>query len=123
MADATVQLINKEFVPLAANGWGFGAVLTAGGEVVAPPLRSGDSGGPDGTNNPFAPKRLRAALEKFKQLTPDKRTACTEALPNSWKGKALAKPPAEGLILKQYNRGFHRDAEGKMHSNGQVLLH
>src|SRR5262249_13797371 len=123
MADATVQLINKEFVPLAANGWGFGAVLTAGGEVVAPPLRSGDTGGPDGTNNPFAPKRLRAALEKFKQLPPEKRTASIEELPSSWKGKALASPPAEGLILKQYNRGFHRDDEGKMHSDGQVLHH
>jgi hypothetical protein len=123
MDDATVKLINKEFVPLAANGWGFGAVLTARGEVVAPPLRSGDTGGPDGTNNPFAPKRLRAALEKFKQLSPEKRTASIEELPNSWKGKALANPPAEGLILKQYNRGFHRDAEGKMHPDGQVLHH
>ena len=123
MDDATVKLINKEFVPLAANGWGFGAVLTARGEVVAPPLRSGDTGGPDGTNNPFAPKRLRAALEKFKQLPPEKRTASIEELPNSWKGKALASPPAEGLILKQYHRGFHRDAEGKMHPNGQVLQH
>jgi len=123
MDDATVKLINKEFVPLAANGWGFGAVLTARGEVVAPPLRSGDTGGPDGTNNPFAPKRLRAALEKFKQLSPEKRTASIEELPSSWKGKALANPPAEGLILKQYNRGFHRDAEGKMHPDGQVPLH
>src|SRR5262245_31390298 len=123
MDDATVKLINKEFVPLATNGWGFGAVLTAGGEVVAPPLRSGDTGGPDGTNTPFAPKRLRAALEKFKQLPSEKRTASTEELPKSWKGKALASPPAEGIILKQYNRGFHRDAEGKMHPNGQVPLH
>jgi hypothetical protein len=123
MDDATVKLINKEFVPLAANGWGFGAVLTARGEVVAPPLRSGDTGGPDGTNNPFAPKRLHTALEKFKQLSPEKRTASIEELPNSWKGKALANPPAEGLILKQYNRGFHRDAEGKMHPDGQVLHH
>jgi hypothetical protein len=123
MADATVKLINKEFIPLAANGWGFGAVLTARGEVVAPPLRSGDTGGPDGTNNPFAPKRLHAVLEKFKQLSPEKRTASIAELPSSWKGKALANPPAEGLILKQYNRGFHRDAEGKMHPDGQVPLH
>src|SRR5215471_5774644 len=99
MADATVKLINKEFVPLAANGWGFGAVLTARGEVVAPPLKSGDTGGPDGTNNPFAPKRLHAVLEKFKQLAPEKRTASIAELPNSWKGKGLASPPAEGLIL------------------------
>src|SRR6187200_2904774 len=123
MADSTVKLINKEFVPLAANGWGFGEVLTARGEVVAPRLRSGDTGGPDGTNNPFAPKRLRAALAKFKQMPPEKRTASIEELPRSWKGKALASPPAEGLILKQYNRGFHRDGEGKMHPNGQVLQH
>jgi len=123
MADATVKLINKEFVPLAANGWGFGAVLTARGEVVAPPLRSGDTGGPDGTNNPFAPKRLHTVLEKFRQLPPEKRTAKIEELPSSWKGKALASPPAEGLILKQYNRGFHRDTEGKMHPDGQVPLH
>src|SRR6188472_1520875 len=93
MADSTVKLINKEFVPLAANGWGFGAVLTARGEVVAPPLRSGDTGGPDGSNNPFAPKRLRAVLEKFKELSPGKRTATVEDLPGSWKGKALASPP------------------------------
>jgi hypothetical protein len=123
MADSTVELINKEFVPLAANGWGFGAVLTARGNVVAPPLRSGDTGGPDGTNNPFAPKRLHAVLEKFKQLPAEKRTASSEELPNSWKGKALANPPAEGIILKKYNRGFHRDAAGKMHSDGQVLHH
>jgi len=123
MADSTVKLINKEFVPLAANGWGFGAVLTARGEVVAPPLRSGDTGGPDGTNNPFAPKRLRAALETFSRLPPEKRAGSIKELPNSWKGKALANPPAEGLILKQYNRGFHRDAEGKMHPDGQVLQH
>ena len=62
MANSTVELVNKEFVPLAANGWGFGAVLTARGEEVAPPLRSGDTGGPNGTNNPFAPMRLNAAL-------------------------------------------------------------
>src|SRR5215475_1159609 len=123
MADSTVELINKEFVPLAANGWGFGAVLTARGDVVAAPLRSGDTGGPDGTNNPFAPKRLRAALEKFKELPLEKRTASVKELPDSWKGKALASPPAEGLILKQYNRGFHRDADGKMHPDGQVPLH
>ena len=123
MADSTVGLINKEFVPLAANGWGFGAVLTARGEVVAPALRSGDTGGPDGTNNPFAPKRLRAVLEKFKQLPAKKRTASIEELPKSWKGKALATPPAEGLILKKYSRGFHRDGEGKMHPDGQVLYH
>src|SRR5262245_37909198 len=123
MDEATVKLINKEFVPLAANGWGFGTILTARGEVVAPPLHSGDTGCPDGTNNPFAPKRLSAALEKFKQLPPEKRTASVEELPNSWKGKALASPPAEGLILKQYNRGFHRDADGKMHPDGQVPLH
>src|SRR5262245_57247745 len=122
MADSTVELINKEFVPLAANGWGFGAVLTARGEVVAPALRSGDTGGPDGTNNPFAPKRLRAALEKFKQLSPEKRKASIAELPSTWKGKALANPPAEGLILKQYNRGLLRDAEGKMSSNGQLVL-
>src|SRR5215831_18591145 len=122
MADSTVELINKEFVPLAANGWGFGAVLTARGEVVAPPLRSGDTGGPDGTNNPFAPKRLRAALKQFKELPPEKRTTSTANLPKSWKGKALASPPAEGLILKQYNRGFHRDAEGKMYPDGQLVL-
>lgn len=123
MDDATVKLINKEFVPLAANGWGFGAVLTARGEVVVPPLRSGATGGPDGTNNPFAPKRLRDALEKFKQLPTEKSKASIEELPTSWKGKALASPPAEGLILKQYHRGFHRDAEGKMHPNGQELQH
>ena len=111
MADSTVELINREFVPLAANGWGFGAVLTARGDVVAAPLRSGDTGGPDGTNNPFAPKRLRAVLEKFKELPPEKRTASVKELPDSWKGKTLASPPAEGLILKQYNRGFHRDAD------------
>src|SRR5262245_46796965 len=123
MDDATVKLVNEEFVPLAANGWGFGAVLTARGEVVDPPLRSGDTGGPNGGNNPFAPKRLRAALEKFKQLSAEKKTASSDELPKSWKGKALASPPAEGLILKQYQRGFLKDADGKMHPDGQVLLH
>ena len=123
MDDATVKLINEQFIPLAANGWGFGEVLTANGEVVAPRLRSGDTGGPDGTNNPFAPKRLNAALEKFKELPQEKRTASVEQLPDSWKGKALANPPAEGIILKQYNRSFHREADGKMHPDGLVLHH
>src|SRR5204863_7653702 len=99
MDDATVKLINKEFVPLAANGWGFGAILTARGEVVAPALRSGDTGGPDGSNNPFAPKRLQATLAKFKELSGEKRTASIEEWPKSWKGNALANPPTEGLIL------------------------
>src|ERR1044071_5586411 len=112
MDEATVKLINKEFIPLVANGWGFGEILTARGEVVAPRLRSGDTGGPDGANNPFAPKRLRAALEKFKQLPAEKRQASIEELPSSWKGKALPNPPAEGLILKQYRRSLLRDAKG-----------
>jgi hypothetical protein len=115
MDDATVQLINKEFVPLVTTAWGFGEVLTARGEVVASGLREGDTGGPDGANNPFAPKRLRAVLEKFRQLPPEKRTATVAELPNSWKGKAEPNPPPEGLILKQYRRGFHRDAAGEMH--------
>src|SRR5262245_29029416 len=115
MDEATVKLLNKEFVPLASNGWGFGEVLTARGEVVAPRLESGYTGGPNGANNPFAPKRLQSALEKFKQLPAEKRTASVEELPNSWKGKALLNPPVEGIILKQYRRGFHRDAAGEMH--------
>lgn len=115
MDDATVKLINKEFVPLVSNAWGFGEILTARGEVIAPRLISADTGGPNGANTPFAPKRLQAALEKFKQLPPEKRTAAVEELPSSWKGKAEPNPPAEGLILKQYRRGFHRDARGEMH--------
>src|SRR4029078_1095196 len=115
MDDATVKLINKEFVPLAASGWGFGAVLTARGEVVAPPLRNGDTGGPDGANNPFAPKRLRAALEKFKELPPDKRKATADELPDSWKGKAEPNPPEGGIILKQYRRVLHRDTSKELH--------
>ena len=43
MDDATVKLLNQEFVPLASNGWGFGEVLTARGEVVAPRLESGET--------------------------------------------------------------------------------
>src|SRR6188472_2379326 len=109
MDDATVKLINKEFIPLAANGWGFGEILTARGEVIAPRLRCGDTGGPNGANNPFAPKRLHAALEKFRQLPPEKRMAKVEELPSSWKVKTEPNPPAGGLILKQYRRGFHRD--------------
>jgi hypothetical protein len=115
MDDATVELINKEFVPLVSLAWGFGEILTARGEVVAPRLRDGDTGGPNGANNPFAPKRLHAALAKFKQLPPEQRTATIEELPGMWKGKAEPNPPAEGIILKQYRRGFHRDAKGEMH--------
>src|SRR5262249_56053564 len=108
MADSTVELINKEFIPLAANGWGFGAVLTARGEVVAPPLHSGDTGGPDGTNNPFAPKRLRAALEKFKQMAPEKRTASIEELPSSWKAKPpQPNPPPHALLPKHTIPALH----------------
>src|SRR6478735_6564883 len=98
MDDATVELINKEFVPLVSLEWGFGEILTARGEVVAPRLRDGDTGGPNGKNNPFAPKRLRDALAKFKQLPPEKRTARIDDLPDIWKGKAELQPPAGGLI-------------------------
>src|SRR5262249_19027219 len=73
MNESTVKLINDEFVPLANHGfYAFGEVLTARGEVVAPRLRFGDTGGPDGANNPFAPKRLQSILEKFKQLPVEK---------------------------------------------------
>src|SRR6476646_2109225 len=114
MDDATVKLINEQFIPLSHSGWGFGEILTAGGEVVAPRLVAGDTGGPDGKNNPLAPKRLRAVLEKFKQLPTEKRRARVEELPGIWKGKALPQPPEGGLILRQYRRVLHRDAEGKM---------
>ena len=63
----------------------------------------------------MAPKRLRAALEKFKQLPPEKRQARVEELPGIWKGKALPQPPEGGLILRQCRRVLHRDAEGRMH--------
>lgn len=115
MDDATVELINKEFVPLVSLEWGFGEILTARGEVLAPRLRDGDTGGPNGSNNPFAPKRLREALAKFKQLPAQKRTVSVEELPAIWKGKAELAPPAGGLILKQYRRVFHKDADGQLH--------
>lgn len=115
MDDTTVELINKEFVPLISLEWGFGEILTARGEVVVPRLRQGDTGGPDGTNNPFAPKRLHAALAKFKQLPPEKRTAQVEELPGIWKGKAELQPPPGGLILRQSRRLLHKDAEGRLH--------
>src|SRR4029077_19196964 len=99
MDPATVELINKEFVPLVSLAWGFGEILTARGEVVMPRLRDGDTGGPNGSNNPFAPKRLHAALAKFRQLPLEKRTATVEELPAIWKGKAELPPPAGGLIL------------------------
>src|SRR6185369_13247616 len=72
-------------------------------------------GGPNGANNPFAPKRLRAALAKFRQLPPEKRTAKVEELPGIWKGKAELQPPVGGLILKQYRRVLHKDADGRLH--------
>src|SRR4051812_5470232 len=115
MDDATVELINKEFVPLVSLEWGFGEILTARGEVLAPRLRDGDTGGPNGANNPFAPKRLRAALAKFRQLPPEKRSANVEELPAIWKGKAELQPPAGGLILKQYWRVLHKDADGQLY--------
>lgn len=123
MNDETVKLINQEFVPLAVNGGRFGEILTARGEVVAPALISGDTGGPDGKNNPLAPKRLKEALEEFKKLPPEKKRASTEELPKSWKDKAnpYAQSPADGLILRQYRRVIHRDAEGRMHR--QALYH
>jgi hypothetical protein len=115
MDDATVELINKEFVPLVSLEWGFGEILTSRGEVVAPRLKDGDTGGPNGANNPFAPKRLHAALAKFKQLPPGKRTARVEELPDIWKGKAEPPPPAGGLILKQYRRVIHKDGDGRLY--------
>src|SRR5262245_50028039 len=121
MDEATVKLINEEFVPLSHYGWGFGEVLTARGEVVAPRLVAGDTGGPDGKNNPLAPKRLRAVLEKFKELPPEKRKAEAEDLPAVWKGKALPQPPAGGLVLRQYRRALHKDAEGGI--SRQALTH
>src|SRR5262245_46932651 len=115
MDDATVELINKEFVPLVSLEWGFGEILTVRGEVLAPRLQDGDTGGPNGANNPFAPKGLHAALAKFKQLPPGKRTARVEELPDIWKGKAEMAPPAGGLILKQYRRVLHKDADGRLY--------
>lgn len=119
MDDATVELINKEFVPLVSLAWGFGEVLTARGEVVAPRLHQGDTGGPNGVNNPFAPKRLQAALAKFKQLPPEKRTAQVEELPGIWKDKAEVRPPAGGLILRQCRRLLHKDTDGELHRRDQ----
>src|SRR5262245_56390414 len=115
MDEATVKLINKEFVPLSHSGWGFGELLTARGEVVVERLVAGDTFGPDGQNNPMAPKRLRAALDKFKQLPLEKRQARADELPRSWKGKALPQPPEGGLVLRQHRRVLHRDAEKQMH--------
>src|SRR5262249_35145894 len=114
MDDSTVERMNKEFVPLVWLKWGFGEIRTARGGVVAARLRDGDTGGPNGANNPFAPKRLHAALAKFKQLPPEKRTARGEELPAIWKGKAELSPPAGGLILKQYRRVLHKDADGRL---------
>lgn len=123
MSDATVKLINQEFVPLAINGGGFGEILTARRAVVAAGLVSGDTGGPDGKNNPLAPKRLQESLEKFKRLPVDQRKATVEELPSSWKDKVrpYPQPPAEGIILRQYRRAIHRDARGQMHR--QALYH
>jgi hypothetical protein len=115
MDPATVELINKEFVPLVSLDWGFGEILTAHGEVITKRLQDGDTGGPNGKNNPFAPKRLLAALAKFKQLPAEKRTAKAEELPAMWKGKAEMAPPAGGLILKQYRRVLQKDADGKLY--------
>src|SRR6476660_3835598 len=113
MDDATVELINKEFVPLVSLEWGFGEVLTARGEVVVKRLQQGDTGGPNGANNPFAPKRLQEALAKFKELPAEKRTAKVEDLPAMWKDKAEVRPPEGGLILRQTRRLLHKDEDGK----------
>jgi hypothetical protein len=123
MSDATVKLINEEFVPLAINGGRFGEILTARGEIVTEALISGDTFGPDGRNNPLAPKRLKEALEKFKLLPPEKRKASTEESSGFWKDKTrpYPQPPVEGLILRQYRRAIHRDADGQMHR--QALYH
>src|SRR5262245_57681819 len=121
MDDATVQLINKEFVPLAHYGWGFGEALTADGEIVATRVVAADTGGPNCKHNRLAPKRLRAILEKFKQLPPEKRQPRIEDLPGTWKGKALPQPPARGIILRQYRRVLHKDGKGELQR--QALTH
>src|SRR6476660_6100058 len=115
MDESTVELINKEFVPLVSLEWGFGEILTARGDVIAKRLQDGDTGGPNGKNNPFAPKRLREALAKVKQLPPEKRSARVGELPAMWKGKVELQPPAGGLILKQYRRVLHKDADGRLY--------
>src|SRR4051794_3509811 len=117
MDESTVELINKEFVPLVSLEWGFGEILTAHGEVIAKRLQDGDTGGPNGKDNPFAPKRLRDALAKFEKLPAEKRKARADELPRIWKGKAEMVPPAGGLILKQYRRVLHKDKadEGKLY--------
>src|SRR5262245_40058393 len=38
-----------------------GVLKAMSGEVIGPRLKSGDTGGPNGPNNPFAPKRVHAA--------------------------------------------------------------
>jgi len=116
MDDATVKLINKEFVPLVSLAWGFGEILTARGEVVAPRLRDGGYRRPQRREQPFcAERRLHAALEKFKQLPPEKRMATIEELPSIWKGKAEPNPPVEGLILKHIGVAFTGTPRDNMH--------
>src|SRR6185369_973593 len=92
MDDATINLINKEFVPLSHYGWGFGEVLTARGEVVAVRLIAGDTGGPDGPNNPMAPKRLRQALyHDFLWMTRDEWQSLVPERPRV--GDSFTAPP------------------------------
>src|SRR3954451_15774134 len=50
-----------------------------------------------------------------RELPPEKRTAKIDELPGMWKGHAEPPPPAGGLILKQYRRVLHKDADGRLH--------
>lgn len=115
MDDATVKLINEEFVPLAAP-LGYGRVLTPTREEVAPACDAHKiPNGPEDGNNPFAPQRLKTVLAKFKMMPAEKREPSVDWLPADWwKAQKVAQPPKGGLILRQYVRRLTRDANKKL---------
>jgi len=121
MDPATVKLINSEFVPLVQRA--FGRIVTASGKEIGRSFSGqGAPKGPEAENNPLAPARLKAALEKFSQLPPQDRRPSVDELPDQWKKKSeqLVEPPAGGLILKQYLRLLNRDEQGQLRGQGPI---
>ena len=114
MSNATVKLLNEQFVPLACTV-GYGKVLAASGKEVAPAFNSHLlPQRPDDENNPLAPERLRAVLAEFKMLPAADRKPKISQLPDLWNKVGVPGPPEGVLILREFVRRLDGDGKGSL---------
>ena len=112
--DATLELIKKEFIPLAGGGYlcepPFNTsprILTAGGIALY-------GLGPDTDRGSYFPKKIAIweGLKTFKAMSESERKPAT-AQRLKWPSP-LPKPPPNGLILKEHLRTVYRDNSGQV---------